>query len=40
MVISPTRELVKQINQTSIASDKQVLSMVISPTRGARQADQ
>ena len=40
MVISPTRELAKQINHTSIASDKQVVAMVISPTRELRQADQ
>ena len=33
MVIFPTRELAKQKKQTSIASDEQVLAMVISPTR-------
>ena len=40
MVISPTRELAKQINQTSIASDEQVLAMVTSLTREDCQVDQ
>ena len=35
MVITPTRELAKQINETSIASDEQVVAMA-----RARQADQ
>ena len=33
MDISPTRELAKQINQTSIASDEQVVAMVTSLPR-------